>query len=156
MAPDETPFSFLDSLPDETLFSFLDGLSDDIKEGILFQVCWGMGIRDFLELARRDYINQLRGMLEDEKPKDRPYKCAQIVGVLELVLQPHEMDLEQFNLRIYEETGFRAFRDVALRQPLAQQQCEDALEEFRKLRKDALSPQALHMWQTLLRESSEP
>ena len=137
--------------PDETLFRFLDNLPDATKERTLFLVCWGMGIRDLMEIGRRDYVNQLKELIDDEPSEYRPYKCAQIIGVLELVLQPDDMDLEQFNLRIYEEHGIKEFRDAALRQPLERQHREDALEEFRKLRRDDLSPQALRMWQTLLR-----
>lgn len=141
--------------PNEILLDFLGKLPATIKDSVLFQCCFGMQIFDLTALVGGDYLTELRKLLNEYDDASRAYKCAQLIGVVELVLEPDVTDLEKLNQELYEETGGEAFRNIAMRQPLSKRHSELARKEFQELRQVALSAQALHMWQELLRLSSQ-
>jgi|SRR5208282_2485118 len=141
--------------PDEVLLDFLAKLPITIKEAVLFQSCFGMQIFDLMVLGERDYLNELRKLLNDYDDASRAFKCAQLIGVVELVLEPDVTDLEQLNQELYDETGVEEFRDAAMRQPLSKRHYEIARKEFYELRQAALNAQALRMWQNFLQLSSQ-
>ena len=109
-----------------------------------------MGINDIVDLGTRDNMELLRELFEVPNAS-RAYVCAQLIGLLELVLTPSETDIEKTNQQLYEETGVERFRDIAMRQPLAKRHEETAFVSFQELREGVLSFEALHKWQTLLR-----
>lgn len=139
--------------PDEVLLDFLAKLPATIKDSVLFGVCFGMQIFDLASLHQGDYIGALRNLLDEYDDASRAYKCAQIIGVVELVLEPDEADLEKLNRELYEETGAKLFCDAAMREPLSRRHSEIAYKEFHELRQAALNAQALRMWQNFLRLS---
>jgi hypothetical protein len=89
-------------------------------------------------------------MIDESGHGSRAYKCAQIIGVVELVLEPDEYDQEKENWELYEETGVEFFRDAAMRQPLVKRHALAAYEEFHKLRQGVLSAQGLRRWRKFL------
>jgi hypothetical protein len=141
--------------PDERLLDFLQRLPATIKETVIFQCCFGMDITDLVTLSKENQIDELREVL-DLPGRSRAYVCAQAIGVLELVLEPDEVNLEKPNQALYQETGVETFRDIALRQPFARRHWQAARKQFRKLRQGDLSPQALRRWQLLLSVPSPP
>ncbi|BAV45284.1 Peptidase M23B [Mesorhizobium loti] len=135
--------------PDERLIEFLDGLPVTIRDGVLFRCCFGLEAGDFAELGTIDNLTILKVFL-DEHPRHRGYRCAQLIGVLEIVLVPPKGN-EELNQKIYEETGHEAFRDAAIRAPLNERHFELARQQFAELRRTSLSPEVLSLWLELYR-----
>jgi len=136
--------------PGEIIVHFLGQLPVTIKSSVLHQCWFGMGNDDLVSLMQDDIVGELRAMLDKQEGSSAAYACARLIGVLELVLEPNENDLEKLNSELYDETGVEIFRSVAMRWPLNRRHWQAAREEFYKLRQDALSTAALHKWQTLL------
>lgn len=114
--------------PDQIVLDFLDALPATIREQVLFKCCFGVEAADFADLALEDRLAILEKFLRDPS-FSTSYRCAQLIGVVEMVLEPPASKA---------------------RKPMMERHLEAARDRFAVLRQDALSPKALAEWQDLL------
>ncbi len=128
---------------------FIGGLPDTIRSSVLYQCAFGMDIVDLMVLQDEiETIKALRELLDVPAPTSI-YRTAQLIGVLEYILEPPLDDLEKLNTELFEETGEIGLRDAALLQPLAQRHKEAARKRFIELRQGVLSVRHLRAWRLL-------
>ena len=73
--------------PDQVVLDFLDTLPTTIREQVLFKCCFGVEAADFADLALEDRLTILEKFLRDPS-FSTSYRCAQLIGVVEMVLEP--------------------------------------------------------------------
>jgi hypothetical protein len=117
-----------DRSPDQVVLDFLDVLPTTIREQVLFKCCFGVEAADFADLALEDRLAILDKFLRDPG-FSTSYRCAQLIGVVEMVLEPPASKAKK---------------------PLMERHLEAARDRFAELRRDLLSPQALAAWQDQL------
>jgi hypothetical protein len=118
-----------DQAPDQIVLDFLAGLPATVREPVLFKCCFGVEASGFAELAFDDKLAILEKFLRDPG-SSRSYRCAQLIGVIEVILEPGP--------------------PATAERPLMERHLAAARESFRQLRQDVLSPGALAAWQDLL------
>jgi hypothetical protein len=114
--------------PDQIVLEFLDALPATIREPVLFKCCFGVEASGFAELAFDDKVSILEKYLHDARGS-RSYRCAQLIGVLEVVLEPPASTAEM---------------------PLWERHLAAAREAFSELRRTVLAPSVLARWQDAL------
>jgi hypothetical protein len=140
----------LDLEPNEVLLKFLDELPATIKETVLFHCKFAISDRTLTGIAPDSSKMVQQFLAGERKGPDLAYNCAMLVGVLEMILVNEPGEIEELNTRLFEETGFEEFRQIALRQPLADKHREAAYVRFQELRKRDLSGPVLHLWSKYL------
>jgi hypothetical protein len=114
--------------PDQIVLDFLDTLPATIREQVLFKCCFGLEAANFADLALEDRLAILEEFLHDPRGSTS-YRCAQLIGVVEMVLEPPASTPKK---------------------PLSERHLEAARDRFAELRQDVLSPRALAVWQDRL------
>jgi hypothetical protein len=130
-----------DRSPDTILLHFIERLPTTIREVVLARCCQAFN-RLQLE-QRQDLFATFRAIVVAHDPEMRAYTCAQMIAVLELVLQ-HEHAAAHSELAERLERAGRPAGSLDLRTPLAQKHWQAAREEFFALRRDALAVDAVH------------
>jgi len=121
--------AYPDGTPDEVLLQFLDALPATIREPVLFKCCFGAEASGFAELALEDKLTILEKFLHDAG-SSTSYRCAQLIGVIEVILEGPANPKDEM--------------------PLSERHLAHARETFIELRRSALSPKALSIWQDRL------
>jgi hypothetical protein len=114
--------------PDQIVLEFLDALPATIREPVLFKCCFGVEASGFVEFAIENKITILEKYLHDARGS-RSYRCAQLIGVVEVVLEPPASTAER---------------------PLWERHLAAAREAFSDLRRTVLHPSVLARWQDTL------
>ncbi|HEX7079851.1 MAG TPA: hypothetical protein VF329_02420 [Gammaproteobacteria bacterium] len=129
--------------PDAVLLRFVERLPTTIRDIVLARCCTAFG--RLQAVPNQDLFATFRAILTAPERENRAYVSAKMAAVLELALHEDSADAHAELARdLYEMTRSPRFENLDLDGPLPQKHWRAAREEFRVLRREFLTVEALH------------